>query len=244
MRSSAYEVRLEEIDVLARQNKSANGWRRLLMRTVTIAVAVGMALAASTGTAAAHNVGGPFYISVPFDGTWDKKSAAHPSYHPAPNGGDWGLDFYAPAGTNVYARVSAPIPLASPVLKILAVSGGCGAGTMVRVGVYTGGGSLLGWVSYSHLTNVPALSIGQTISSNTRVGTTSTWPYKQGCWEVRQADGVHTHIEAYNNHHYSCYTAYGSNTWLSGWAKLGWVGSEMTGTKQACPTGSWPYNSN
>lgn len=212
--------------------------RRSAAAVMGLVALIVVGLVGSAAPASAHMIG-PIRIGAPSAGKWANHLATAPWEHNRPNGGDWSLDFYAPAGTQIRAYLyGAVVPIANPTMRVETTV--LCAGTRVRLQVYLNG-THVGWVSYSHLANV-AVSNGQWIAPGTLLGTTNMWPYVGGCWEVTKPEGVHTHIEAYNNHHYACWTRYAKGQSIGANAKLGYVGSDVTGAGQyaECPA-RWPY---
>lgn len=185
----------------------------------------------------AHSPEGVYPVRAPFDGTVNKfnYNSVHPYNHQLPFGGDWSTDYYAPAGTAVYANIGHNrVPYISPRLKVTAVRAGCASGLvssggyLITVGVYSPyNGSYIGEVDYMHLDR-PSVSVGQTIAYGQRLGYLRQWTYSR-CYSVTNPGGVHLHIEAYNAHHYSCYTISGYAQTLSSGTTMGFIGADDPG---------------
>lgn len=207
--------------------RATSCWGRPL-RAIVAALVLLSSLAAIGRPAEAHHLVGDVPFGMPFAGrfgntNWD----SYPGQHWAPAGGDFGMDLYAPAGTEV--RVIAP---GASVLQVDWVQNAC-QGKRVRVNVFQNG-QHVGWLHYSHLVDVPAFADNQQIPSGQVIGRTSQFPFTAGCWEVRTAEGVHVHFEAYNNHNFSCWTPHASHTPLPEGNTIGALGGTGRSTG-ACP---------
>jgi hypothetical protein len=107
----------------------------------------------------AHSPDGVYPVRAPFDGTVNKfnYSSVHPYNHHLPFGGDWSTDYYAPAGTAVYANIGHNrVPYVIPRLKVTAVRAGCASGSvssggyLVTVAIYNpSNGAYVGSVGWS-----------------------------------------------------------------------------------------------
>ncbi len=200
------------------------------------------------------------YVSDPNAGWWDRFYIAHPSYHPRsqcehPSSGvftskqscisgthygpgDWALDFYNGDGTPVKFK---HYPTGSFAItgKVWEVEPTCtnvdpdAGGWTVMIDIWVGS-SWEGYVAYGHLNSV-IVGPGQVLAQDQQIGAMKQWPFTSGCYEVRNNDGVHTHIEMYNAVRYSCYWNYASNSYLGYRSILGNVGRMIyTGPQQAC----------
>lgn len=179
-------------------------------------------------------------IGAPFTGRYAAYADTAAWEHWTPNGGDIGWDYYGSPGTAVHAIVASPAPgTAAPRMVVKSVTYGCGAGYRVLIDIYMGT-TYLGWVSYSHLSNVP-VSAGQALGFGAQIGTTNRYPYKAGCWEVSNDAGVHTHIEVRSVSKYACYVPVAKGSTMSIGQKSAFIGSPNTGPRQACAN-SYPYN--
>jgi len=95
-------------------------------------------------------------------------------------------------------------------------------------------------MGYAHVSRINpssgasyTLGIGS-LSNGTRIGWTEQWPYQAGCYEVTTAQGVHWHLEARQDSHFSCYISRSNNTAVGAGVTIGRMGSNATATKQAC----------
>jgi hypothetical protein len=157
----------------------------------------------------------PFKGSVNRFGYPDVAPGSHPVYNGG-GWGDWSTDIYAPERTAVRPRIYGPA--AGYALKVSGVYQGC-AGKQVTVSSYRGS-SKVGQVSFSHLAEVPAFSIGQQITTGTVVGRLKLWP-RCRTWKVDNADGVHTHIEVGTEPGKACY--------MPGMSKKAYADTRMIG---------------
>jgi hypothetical protein len=135
--------------------------------------------------------------------------------------GDWSVDVYAAAGTQVKfygygvgvvagvtARVRAIVPTCDGDFQ------GQAGGNTVFVDIIGAQGQWYGWVSYGHLNDVPFGLEGDVIGLNQVLGKTEWWGFGDGvdgCYEVPYPNGVHTHIEMWNTYNFACY-----KDWYSG----------------------------
>lgn len=187
-------------------------------------------------------------------GGWDRFGLSHPRSHkrgacePAKSGrytarqpchygpGDWALDYYGPAGTSV--RYSAAPTNTKLTAKVWAVQPTCAAGASaggwtVFVDVFAGS-SWEGWIAYAHLDGV-TLQPGASVSPGAILGKLKKWPFKEGCWEVKSDQGVHTHIEMWDKYKFACYKGYASGTTLTYPKPLGIMGRTIyTSVQSQC----------
>ena len=206
----------------------------------------------------AHIANGVFAVNAPFSGTVNRfnYTSVHPLYHHTVYGGrigqgvgDWAVDFYVNAPvTEVRAHIgNTTIPYAPPHLKVLAVKPACASGVIsyggywVSVGVYnTYSGAYIGRVDYAHI-NSPQVYEGQYINQGQLLGWTARFT-RNSCYDVSTDSGVHVHMEAYNSHHWACYSVSGWAQNLNAGGRLGYVGSDDPGQYVLSPQNRWKGN--
>lgn len=186
----------------------------------------------------------PIVINAPIaNGVFDRWGYSHPSVHHTPWGGDWATDFYGYPGSPVRLDIreySAGATAGTPYGVVLSNGSSCAspydwAGTAYQIALYDGAGSSVGWVLYAHVdtSGVGLYPVGSVLGANTLLGYTAQYPWSY-CYQVSTSAGVHTHVEAYNDHDYACYVPRPSGSVVAGGRALGGVGSNNTGPGQSC----------
>ena len=176
-------------------------------------------------------------IQVPFDGTWNKNGWAPPSTHHYPFGGDWGVDYYAPAGRLGYFRISTSDGGATKYGVVANVASSCEGSTWAGVAytfdTFDGSGNRGSYVT-AHVNDAGySLAKYQTVYDGTGIGWTAQWP-QTACYDVANAEGVHWHIEMGQALHYSCYYPWAQNSPMYVGDTMGAIGSNATAFSQAC----------
>ena len=152
--------------------------------------------------------------------------------HHTPFDGDYAWDFYAGAGTPVYARfrnTNGGLSLTAEGTFEPCASPNQGKGGVgLRVGVYVNG-VRLGKIFYLHMTNIPRSS--GAIPVGDRIGDISTG-VGSSCW-----GGAHVHVEPRNDSKYSCFFPIGLHSGVGADTRIGIFGGEWaTGKNQQCPS--------
>jgi hypothetical protein len=137
--------------------------------------------------------------------------------------GDWAVDFYGAAKTDVIynATVSSKGTLTAQVWAIMPSCTKSDGGSTVIVDVYVNG-SREGFISYTHLDAV-SVSPGKWINPGQKLGKLKKWA-QSDCYNVRTDAGVHTHIEMFNVNKYACYYSYKLGDTVSTSLPLGQIG--------------------
>lgn len=192
------------------------------------------------------------WIGAAADGRWPTKSFSHPSRHHTfrysnPGPGDWGFDevgvtegqsvylYAAPRDTRLNNAISAIVQSVAPICGRRAgesrASQLARGGYAVTVAIYSRS-TKVGTVTYGHVQ--PKVRQGQRISRwGARIGTIGKYR-GNGCW-----DGVHLHMELYNQTRYACYNgAYTRGHRMRRGNYIGYLGGAFaSGPRQACPRG-------
>jgi hypothetical protein len=175
-------------------------------------------------------------------GDWDRFDIAGPSWHHNPWGGDWAVDFYGAPGDLVRFRIKELNPSTTSgdafgVVESNASS--CGspfdeAGTAYQIGVYDGDGNHVGWVLYAHVetSGVGLLPVGSVVLHGDVLGTIEQFAFSS-CFQVTTPEGVHTHVEMFNDSDYACYVPYAPDTTLFARDAMGGIGTSFS-AGQAC----------
>ena len=175
------------------------------------------------------------WCGSPVTGSFPTLSYSHPRNHPRSYGGD--VEWDIPAGANQSVQLfCASQDRRSEVTAVVdSVRAACRSGVIgdggyyVQIGLYNSG-QKIGWIGFSHVSNV-TVRAGQTISRwNTTLGTVGTYR-RNGCW-----DGAHSHIALYKQvRGYACAnTTYRPGQTINKSNFIGFL-SRGTGTSASCP---------
>jgi hypothetical protein len=196
------------------------------------------------------------WIGAPAGGTWPtasecagasypSASCALPSVHHTPWGGDWAYDqqnigagtsvnlYAAPQNTaynnQISARVEAVGLACLPGSGESAASTASRGGYAVKIAIYHAS-ARVGTVTYAHVN--PTVRAGQAVGRwGSRIGTVGSYVTNR-CW-----DGVHTHIELYNEHNYACFNrTFSPGQRMNATNFIGFLGGSYAGRpRQPCP---------
>ncbi len=177
---------------------------------------------------------GTVLVGMPFSGGFDRAGLSPATSHPTQ--GHVSTDLYASSGTPVKAFAYGHRGVAVTLKTAGSPTSNCGnSGESVQLDVFWDG-SKVGWFRFAHLKAIPASirQAGTVVGNGTTIGTTSTWPWRESCWEVTTASGVHTHYTGLNTKEFACMAPY-SQLELTQGRWIGLVG--LTGansTKEYC----------
>lgn len=233
---------------------------RSVLATVGLAFVI---LALGSAIAAADYNNGTFdRPGTPFGGIWNSYNWAPPSNHhraeceasymgtlstkptTCTSGlgyGDWATDFYGTSRPIIYVNNYSPNTVTARVWNVIPTCKGPGgasiAGSTVFVDIYTNG-DYQSWQSFGHLRTLQVVP-GQWLTPSQVLGYTvshaTDWNYLEGCWEVRYDNGVHTHMEEWNNYNFACYWPWGAGTYLDYNNAVGEIGrTNKTDPGQPC----------
>lgn len=168
---------------------------------------------------------------------------------------DWGMDFYAPAGTEVrmYAAPKNSALGSAITAQVIGVRAACKSGNtshggyVVFVGLFHSG-VRVGNVAYSHVmpdfnrdgvTNAADTGFRGNISRwGGFIGRVGKFTYND-CWQVSTTAGHHLHIEMSNVRHFSCFRAMPAGSVIRVSEYMGYLGGAYASSRnQPCPTGA------
>ncbi|MBM0277166.1 M23 family metallopeptidase [Micromonospora tarensis] len=198
--------------------------------------AIASVFAGASTPAAAATPTPVVWIGSPLSAHWPTDPSSQPANHHLPYGGDWSVDLTnVGVGTGVQLFAAPQNTALSISAKVEAVGPACASGNLadggqkVVVGLYNGG-TKIGNVTYAHVN--ATLGAGAWINRwNTQIGVVGSYNWSS-CWQ-----GVHLHVEMYNQANYSCY----NRGWTGGRQVdptnfLGFLGgSYASARRQPCP---------
>lgn len=192
------------------------------------------------------------WIGAAIDGRWPTNPYSHPSQHHTfrysnAGVGDWGFDqigvtrgqrvyvYAAPQDTGLNKAIRAKIQSVSPICarrKGESVNAQLArGGSAVVVAIYSGT-TKVGAVTYGHVQ--PTVRAGDPVSRwGGQIGTIGQYQ-ANGCW-----DGVHLHMELYNEARYACYNgAFSAGAPMRRTNYIGYLGGAFaSAAKKPCPRG-------
>ncbi len=222
-------------------------------RTARVGVMLALlgALALPAATASAHGTSDTIRLYTPlrngsvstlwgYPGDWGTIPLKHHIVYT--NWGyrnDWSVDVYAPPGRIIVSPFASKTSTGHATrVTVVGRRAACASGAIADGGYRVTleakdavTGAVIGRADLAHVAN-PQVGVGQVVGPWTTIGTTSRYRWN-GCYQVSNDRGVHTHLEIINLHRYACYVSRSPGSGVNELTVIGLVGRHDASTR-AC----------
>ena len=150
------------------------------------------------------------------------------------------MDIYRGPGSAIVSPFGSKASNGTPLrISVVGLAAGCATGNIADGGyrmtleaVNPTNGNVLGRADVMHVSN-PQVGVGAVVGPWTVLGYTSRFRYTS-CYQVSTDSGVHVHVEAANQHRYSCYIWRANGSGIDENTVIGRVAVHYGGQRARC----------